>query len=378
MRLLARAFDVTALCFFRRTDRPTPSHVEASLAGLRPSGRVEAFPIPQEHSGARFAWDHLRSVARQRAYTVFGYESRPFRKRLLTLLATERFNLVHMDSLDLVGYLPLLAARGLPVVCAHHNVESALLRRRAAAERTAWRRMYMTLQSRLYEGEERRICPKLALNVAVSDVDCEAFAQLAPGARFTVVPNGVDVESFRPVPGATGGAVFVGGATWFPNRDALEFFSAEVLPRLRADGVNAPVRWVGRASEEDQRKYAALGIELTGYVSDIRPYVAPASCFIVPLRVGGGTRLKVLDAWAMGKAVVSTSVGCEGLHAVDGSNILIRDTAGGFASAVRTVLEDTDLRERLGRAARETAEREYSWEVIGVPMVERYLSIARG
>ena len=377
MRLLARAFDITALCFFRRADRPTPAHVEASLAGLGRCGRVEAFRIPQEHDRARLAWDHLRSVARRRTYTIYSYESRAFRRRLLDLLATEHFDLAHLDSLDLVGYLPPIAARGLPVVCAHHNVESELLRRRAAAEGSTWRRLYMAHQARLYEAEERRACAGFALNVAVSDLDREAFGRLAPGARFTVVPNGVDVDGFRPATAGSDGAVFVGGASWFPNRDALEYFSADVLPRLRAGGLDVPVRWVGRASAEDQRAYAARGIELTGYVADIRPYVAQAGCFVVPLRVGGGTRLKVLDAWAMGKAVVSTSVGCEGLHAVDGGNILIRDTAEGFAAAVRAVLEDAELRRRLGSAARETAEKEYAWDVIGVPMVESYLSIAR-
>ncbi|HEV2130469.1 MAG TPA: glycosyltransferase family 4 protein, partial [Longimicrobiaceae bacterium] len=115
--------------------------------------------------------------------------------------------------------------------------------------------------------------------------------------------------------------------------------------------------------------------ELTGYVEDPRPFVRDAACYVVPLRVGGGTRLKILEAWGMGKAVVSTSIGCEGLDAVDGENILIRDTPETFAEAVRAVLHDPELRGRLGAAARATAERRYSWEVIGGPMVRRYLEL---
>ncbi|MEO8029747.1 MAG: glycosyltransferase family 4 protein, partial [Gemmatimonadota bacterium] len=120
------------------------------------------------------------------------------------------------------------------------------------------------------------------------------------------------------------------------------------------------------------------GIELTGYVQDVRPYVHDAGCFIVPLRIGGGTRLKILDAWAMGKAVVSTSIGCEGLRAVDGQNILIRDSPKEFAEAVALVLRDAALRQRLGAAARQTVEETYSWEVLSQPMIEAYLGVIAG
>src|SRR5262249_52344196 len=153
-------------------------------------------------------------------------------------------------------------------------------------------------------------------------------------ARVTVIPNGVDVATFRPEPGRAEGLVFVGGSNWFPNRDALDYFCHEVLPHVRrmcGDGI--PVRWVGRCSENDQRDYAnRFGVQLTGYVDDVRPWVRDAACYIVPMRVGGGTRVKILDAWAMGKAVVSTSIGGEGLAVADGTNILVRDRPEEFAA----------------------------------------------
>ena len=134
--------------------------------------------------------------------------------------------------------------------------------------------------------------------------------------------------------------------------------------------------WVGRADAEQQRMFREQhGVELTGYVADIRPYVREAACFVVPLRVGGGTRLKILDAWAIGKAVVSTSsVGCEGLAAVDGVNILIV-TVPMSSRLVASLLLNSDLRRRLGQAARETAEQQYSWEVIGTRMTRTYLDL---
>jgi polysaccharide biosynthesis protein PslH len=165
----------------------------------------------------------------------------------------------------------------------------------------------------------------------------------------------------------------VGGYGWYPNRDALEFFAADILPDVRAAEPEVRVQWVGRAPKATQTWYRQrYGIELTGYVDDIRPYVHSASCYVAPLRVGGGTRLKILDAWAMGKAVVSTSIGCEGLSARDGDNILIRDDPRAFADAVRLVLADEDLRIRLGESARRTTEERYDWDIIGRDMLAEY------
>lgn len=379
LRLLARAFDVTALCFYRREREHGPEAVRRAVDALGRFARVEAFPIPQERSIVRLAWDHLRSVATRRAYTVFTYESAAFRDRLAELVRTGGFDLVHMDSLDLSAYLDALGE--LPVVCVHHDVQSLLLRRRAGIERLPGLREYVALQSRLVRAEEEAVCPRVALNVAVSPVDGAALRAIAPGARVTLIPNGVDTAYFRPArhleeDGAS--IVSVGGTNWLPNLDALEYFGEEILPRLRARGVAPRVTWVGRATDAERARYAArYGIALTGYVEDVRPHVQRAACYVVPIRAGGGTRVKILDAWAMGKAVVSTSVGCEGLGARDGHDILVRDDPDAFADAVRDVLRDRELRERLGRAARRTAVERFDWDVVGQGMIADYLALAR-
>lgn len=382
LRLLSREFDVDALCFHRRSTLEGGDDVEESVAALQElADSVEAFAIPQERSRARFVWDHLRSVVRRRPYTVFSYESGDFLSRLQELLAERTYDIVHVDSLDLSRYLSELP--DVPVVCAHHNVESELLRRRGDSADLPPERMYLHLQADLLAREEERWCPEVDLNVTVSDRDRHSLEQRIPEAEYLVVPNGVDTDEFRPSgPGDGGsesGIVFVGGCTWFPNRDALEHFAEDVLPLVRERHPDVTVRWVGRADEETRRRYRGEhGIRMTGYVDDIRPHVHEAACYVVPLRVGGGTRLKILDAWAMGKAVVSTSQGCEGLEARDGENILIRDSAQAFAAAVDRVLTDANLRRRLGRSARETAEEIYSWDVIGDEMTEAYGRIVTG
>lgn len=372
LRLLARRFDVTALCFYRRASHPTDEHVRRSLAGLREYVDVEAFPIPQEYSPVRLLRDHAVSSAIGRVYTVRGYRSRRYEQRVRQLLKDGSFDLVHMDSLDLSGYLPLVSH--LPTVCTHHNVESALLRRRAEQESSTLRRAYLRYQARLMRREEARWARRVDLNAMVSPDDAELLRAIAPGARTLVVPNGVDTELFQSSPDGDDGIVFVGGYTWFPNRDALGYFADEILPLIREkSGPSVPIRWIGRAPPEVREEYGTRhGIELTGYVDSIQPLVARAACYVVPLRVGGGTRLKILDAWAMGKTVVSTSVGCEGLDARDGVNILIRDDPAGFADAVHRVLREPTVRERLGKAARQTAERTYDWDVIGQTMIPAY------
>ena len=372
LRLLAREFEIDALCFYRQSDRINRDAIEAGVEGLRPFAHVEAFPIPQELHAGRLLWDHARSLASGRAYTIYAYDSSAFRTRLRELLVSRKYALAHVDSLDLATYLPML--QGLPTVCVHHNVESLLLRRRARSERSLWRRAYVALQARFVARMERAWCPRVAMNVVVSEADGHQLANMAPGAPVVVVPNGVDVSTFRPESGRDDGLVFVGGSNWFPNRDALEYFCQEILPHIRrrcGDGV--AVRWVGRCANGDVGRYRdRYGVELTGYVSDVRPFVRDAACYIVPIRVGGGTRLKILDAWAMGKAVVSTSVGCEGLAVADGVNIVTRDDPVSFAEGVQMVLAEKALRIRLGQGARETAERYYSWEVIGDGMLRAY------
>lgn len=371
LRLLARDFDVTALCFYRVDPLASSVALAERIRGLASVAPVEAFAIPQQHSRRRLAWDHLRSVLTRRPYTFYVHDSREFVHRVEHHLRATRFDIVHVDSLDLLRIAPVVS--GLPVVCTHHNVESALLRRRAMTKAEPLR-SYMRFQARLVERQEREWLPRMRLNIAVSPQDEADLRRLAPDACIATIPNGVDVERFQPTTQEPRrGCVFVGGTNWFPNRQALDWFFAEILPAMRRLGDDGPVTWVGHATGDERREFSGrMGLELTGYVDDIRPYVHGASCFVVPLTTGGGTRLKILDAWAMGKAVVSTSVGCEGLATVHDENILIADDAEEFARCVVRVNSDPELRRRLGVAARRTVEEHYAWDVLGRTLVSLY------
>lgn len=372
---LARHFDVTALCFERTGER---GHDTAgAVEHLNTMASTEAFEVPQDESSLRKVLDHLRSLATARPFTFYKHRSAPFERRLASLLTEEKFDLVHVDSLDLVAYLPTLVATDVPVVCVHHNIESRLLARRAEAESNPAVRWYVRHQARLQEAEERRWCGQVDLNVVVSPEDGAALAELVPEASIEVVPNGVDTTYFAPEEGSEEGIVFVGSPEWFPNRDGMLQFCRDVLPEIRRRFGETSVTWVGSAPDSFRDAVAEeFDVEMTGYVEDVRPYVHRAACYVVPLRVGGGSRLKILDAWAMGKAVVSTSVGCEGLDARDGENILVRDDPRAFAESVEDVLHRDDLRRRLGEEARETVEKRYAWRLIGEKMNRLYRGLA--
>jgi polysaccharide biosynthesis protein PslH len=371
LALLAERFRVTAVCFFRRAQHKDAHSIRRALAQLERYATIEVHPIPQEWSRTRLMWDHLRSLVTGRVYTYFQYDSALVHSRIAALLEQHSFALVHVDSFDLLRYFPDLA--GLPIACTHHNLESALLKRRAARERARWRAMYVRYQSWLMERAESSTTPRLGVNITVSQEDADRLREIAPLASIAVVANGVDVSAFQPAPlEGSGEIVFVGALHWFPNLDGLEYFADEILPRLRSRGVSTAVRCIGMADDNLRVRFARLGIELTGYVDDIRPYLRRAACCIVPLRIGGGTRLKILDAWALGKAVVSTSIGAEGLRTVDGTNILIRDDPEQFAAGIEAVLRDKSTRLNLEAGGRSTAEAFYSWDGIGGALDRAY------
>jgi glycosyltransferase involved in cell wall biosynthesis len=368
LKQLHQAYDIDLVAFYRVNHQPDRNALDAAREALaRVAGFVaEPVPIPNQHSALRKIWDHLRSVVSGCPYTYYEYESRAFADRLRTVLRTRPPQLVHLDSLDLHRWLPELPR--VPIACTHHDIDSELLRRRAAHLDQAVRRRYLLLQADRLERVERELCPRLALNVLMSDLDAERLRALAPGAATVIVPNGTDTEYFQPngAQSVAGRIVFVGPTSSHPNRDAVEFLLQEIWPRIRAADRAASLQLIGRNTPADRARYGAEpGVTPLGTVPDIRPPVAEARCCVVPIRIGGGTRLKILDAWAMGKAVVSTSIGCEGLDVSDGENLLVRDTPEAFADAVLEVLGDAALRSRLERNGRRTAVERYSWSVVG-------------
>jgi glycosyltransferase involved in cell wall biosynthesis len=286
--------------------------------------------------------------------------------------------LIHFDTIDLAPHRAV-APPG-PSVLNHHNVESVLFLRRAPYERNPLAGAYLHLQASKLDRLEKEWYQRFSANLFVSESDRARAMRQSPGLTARVVPNGVDVDYYRPERGKEDERiVWVGGLGWFPNRDAVRWMIGSVWPHVRALRPRAVLDLVGAAPPGVlQREGAAPGVEAHGFVEDIRPIVARASVFVAPLRVGGGTRLKILDAMAMGKAIVATTLGAEGIGAESEKEIVRADSPREFANAIVHLLEDPDRRRVLGENARSLAERRFAWEVVGDRFLRIYRAIAAG
>jgi glycosyltransferase involved in cell wall biosynthesis len=314
--------------------------------------------------------------------------SAEFQKELADTVERVDPDVVEVEGIELAQYLFQVAesrgeARRPLLVFDEHNAEYVLQQRAFETDARQPGRWigaaYSFVQWQRLRGYERRACMAADRVVAVSDTDAEALRRLVPTLEVYTVPNGVDMELYSaPVPPLTGDSrvgdgdlVFTAKMDFRPNVDAVLWFAQEVLPLVRKEAPGTRFWVVGR---DPHPRLAHLAddpaLVLTGWVEDVRPYIAAASVYVIPLRIGGGTRLKVLEAMAMGKAIVSTALGCEGFDLVPDQELLIADTATDFAGAVLALLRDSSHRERLGRAARRFAGSRYDWRIV-VPKLER-------
>jgi len=251
----------------------------------------------------------------------------------------------------------------VPVIINSHNVEHVVLCRYAAVERNPVKRLYASSEMRKLRKWERDICRRAAMVLACSEPDRQLLSLLVPGLRVTVTPNVVDIDRYVPrEQGEASTILFQGGMDWFPNRDAVTFFAERILPHLRQRVPGIRLVVAGRnPSSAFIRQFAGIqGIEFAGNVPDMRAEIAKAAVCVVPLRIGSGTRLKILEAAAMAKPVVSTRIGAEGLDFADGEEIVLADEPGEFASVVAGLLADPSRRRTIGLAARRRAEEQYT------------------
>jgi glycosyltransferase involved in cell wall biosynthesis len=269
---------------------------------------------------------------------------------------------------DFLAAWPNVPQSDVPTVLFEHNVEHAIWRRLHDTETRALRRQLLAIEWRKMRRFEARACARADLTVAVSEADRALLAVDAPTARIRAVPTGVDTAFFAPDDGAEreGRLVFTGSMDWYPNEDAVLHFIDAMLPLIRREVPGVSLAIVGRRPSERLAAAARrAGVEVTGTVDDVRPHVATAAVCVVPLRVGGGTRLKIFEALAMGKAVVSTSVGAEGLPLSPGEHYLCADDPAAFARETVGLLRDAALRRRLGAAGRALVEARHSWTEVG-------------
>jgi sugar transferase (PEP-CTERM/EpsH1 system associated) len=348
--------------------------------GLRGPSVAPAEPPPAESGFAA----HY-SIARESAYTVsklvrgvvgptpltvLNYSSRRVSRVLADLLQAGAFDAVQIEGVHLSAYLPVIrAAASRPVILADwHNIESEILHRYSQVNPSPLRRAYARRTANLLERAEARFLAACDVHTVTSERERERIQARDPGAEIHVIPNGVDVQYFgaQPIePGAPRtGLVFAGSMDYSANIDAVVWFVSQIWPELHRQQPALSFSIVGRDPTAEVSALAGEGISVTGTVPDVRPYYSGALAAVVPLRIGSGTRLKILEAMAAGIPVISTKLGAEGLDLQDGTHLLIADSASEMIAAVSRLAASPELWQRLSQSGREVVSRLYDWRAL--------------
>lgn len=339
-----------------------------SVSHFREVG-IEPHVVPlldRQVSGPRLYWRLLKNLWSPYPYIVTSHYTERYKQALEKVLAAKEYDLIICEWTPYAIYVQHMPA--IKRIAVAHNIESSIWRRYEENEVNSAKRVYMRIQRQKVEAFEQNCFRWFDGAVSVSEPEAATIKQFGVSYPVAVIDNGVDTEYFAPRDTVQPQPclVFTGSMDWRPNQDAARYFVEEIWPTVKRRCPQMQVFFVGRNPSPDVKALEQQqGVFITGTVDDIRPYIADAAVYIVPLRIGGGSRLKILEAMAMKKAIVSTAVGAEGLKVENGRHLLIADTPEQFAEAVERCLENEPLRRCLGANGRTLVEEQYRWEQLG-------------
>jgi sugar transferase (PEP-CTERM/EpsH1 system associated) len=322
---------------------------------------------PREKFTAGFYFELLFNLVSSLPYAIKKYQSARMRREISDRVKSEKVDLVVCDFLAPSANVPFAAS--CPTVLFQHNVEAMIWKRHYEVQSNPVKKVYLFTQWLKMRAFERQMCRRFNSVVAVSSED-RAQMQNEYGVESVFdVPTGVDTNFFcpsgkeKPEPHSL---VFTGSMDWLPNEDAIRYFTEEIMPLVKRAIPDVTLTVVGRNPYPSLVELAKRdsSIAVTGRVDDVRPYMERAAAYVVPLRIGGGTRLKIYEAMAMGKAIVSTTIGAEGLPLQDGKELLLADSAESFAASVVRLLNDKVLAEAIGRRAGIVVREDFGWEEV--------------
>ena len=348
-------------------------------AGLRPPASPHAAVETLEKERSYTPGKIVRGLLGPLPLTVTNYTSGAASRRLAEILRETRFDTVQIEGVHLSGYLPVLRAAGATrVVCDWHNIESELMSRYAERESNLAKKLVAKRTAQLLRQTEIELLRTCPAHTVASERERDELLRTVPGARVEVIPNGIDVGHFSVAGGDAEprkSLLFVGSMDYHANIDAVQWFAAEGWGPLSARHSEMEFVVVGRSPHASVRALAGGRLRVTGTVDDVRPYYGQAFAVAVPLRVGSGTRLKILEAMAAGVPVVSTRLGAEGIDAEHGRDILIADTPAEMVDALSLLYRDGELRARLSQGGRKLVADHYDWPAIGTKLVALHREI---
>lgn len=333
-------------------------------------------PYPVLHHRKNSLASLLLNVFSSKPYSITKYYSNHLKKQFADLLEKNEYNVIQFEGL-FVAYL-LNVARSIkkftPIVLRQHNVESVIRERLFRNSRFLPARLWLLLQYRRFLAYEADICVRFDRCFMITRDDEQKIEELSPGVRASVIPGGVDCSYFYPqnITEEPYSIVFIGVMDWLPNVEGIYWFCNEVFPQIKRKIPASKLYIVGSDPPNDVKKLANNDVIITGFVDDVRAYMAKGQVFIVPLKSGSGMRIKILNALAMARPVVSTSIGCEGIGVMDGKNIYIADTAEQFAKKITELLNNENERRRLGSEGLNLVKEKYQWERVIEEIEEAY------
>jgi glycosyltransferase involved in cell wall biosynthesis len=358
LAFLSKSFHVTLV---------TRATAAASLEAFGRAGITVRTTLLEETSRSSQIRRALTSAVRHEPYVMYGrHRHGSVRELLVREVERVQPDIVYLDHLDSYSYAPI--APDAQVVCDLHNVYSLLVARSAPEQRHVWKRAYLAREARLLSEVERRLSATADLLFTVSTQEARYFEGVG-ARRVAVVPNGVDCEKYQVAPIGRGSGVptmlYLGSMSWGPNVAAARFLATEVLPAVRQAIPDVRLQIVGRDPLPEVKELQTRpGVEVTGGVPDVVPYLLGADILAVPLDAGGGTRLKILEAFAAGLPVVSTPVGSEGLEVIPDVHLRVSSRAQ-FAETITALLRDPAAGAQMAGQARRLARDVYDWQEVG-------------
>jgi glycosyltransferase involved in cell wall biosynthesis len=380
LRQLSRYHDVDLLAFHQKdlmaplVTSPAQGIIDARTHLTTFCRRVEFFDIPCDKSSLSKNLLALKSLITKYPYTLNWLLSDQYEKRIGELIATENYDFVHFDTISLAPFKN--ACNGVSTSLDHHNIESHMLFRRAGKERNILKKLYFIQEAKRLEKFEKYYCPLFTFNFTCSEVDSERLKLITPASLVHTIPNGVDISYFDPIPAErkSNRLLFIGRLNWYPNIEAVNFIALNIWPKLKQAipgikidiiGANPPGNIVNISkSDPDFRVH--------GFVDDILPFFKQAKCYICPIKDGGGTKLKILDALSMGMAIIADPIACEGIDVEDHQNVIFAESADEYINGIRLIIEQDVLRETIQNNSRMLAVDRYSFEKIGKSLTSLY------
>lgn len=381
LKWVSQRHDVTVLALSRKSLLETVDAERKAIEAIGSLGiRIRGFRPAAESSRGRWLLMMAASVAGPRPFTVNWLASRPFAEAIREQLESGGYDLIHVDTIALMAALD---ATSIPIVLNHHNAESQMLVRRSQRTPFGIGRWLLAREAVKVAKLERTMCRAVAANLVVSALDGERLAAIEPGIRWTVVENGVDVQGFAPPrenPARDPAELaFTGTMSWYPNEDAMRYFLERIWPALNKKDPSFRLTIAGRGPGKKLQDLAAADarVSLTGEVPDVRPYLHRAGIYVCPVRDGGGTRLKVLEAMAAGIPLVATALAMEGLAVEPHQHYIPAESVDEFVEGILRLRTDPQARLALSEAGRRLVAERYDWPVCGSHL-ERAFWVAAG